>query len=293
MTSLQMRAVAVILRLTRKPGTATVERAHRRIAARKRPSAPPAALRRRHSVSSRQVEGFPCHTVAPKGRSAARGAVYIHGGAYINGMAPQHWTMVSRLADAGVRVDVPDYGLAPGHTYREAYPFLTTVYRRLLDEMDPATVTIAGDSAGAGLALGFAQTLEDHGLPQPRGLVLISPWLDLTLADPAVAAAEARDPWLTRIGLVEAGRAWADGDDPAAPRLSPMNGRLTGIAPTQVYVGTRDLLYPDVLRFQKRAAAEGLQVELTVRDGAVHVYPLIPVPEGRAASRVIVRDVAS
>jgi hypothetical protein len=29
------------------------------------------------------------------------------------------------MTDAGVRVEVPIYGLAPAHTYREAYPFVT------------------------------------------------------------------------------------------------------------------------------------------------------------------------
>ena len=32
---------------------------------------------------------------------------------------------------------------------------------------------------------------------------------------------------------------------------------------------------------------------MTVCDGAVHVYPLVPAPEGRAAAREIVRVVAT
>src|SRR3712207_7656426 len=51
-----------------------------------------------------------------------------------------------------------------------------------------STVTLAGDSAGGGLALGLAQTLRDQGLPQPRRLLLVSPWLDLTLGNPDLAA---------------------------------------------------------------------------------------------------------
>jgi len=251
---------------------------------------PPAALRRRHDVSTRHVEGFPCHTVRPRGRRADRAAIYLHGGAYISEIAPQHWALVSRMADAGVRVDVPLYGLAPRHTHREAYPFVTAVYRDLLDDVAASEVTVAGDSAGGGLALGLAQTLGAQGLPQPRRLLLISPWLDLTLGNPDLAAVD--DPWLAIPGLVEAGKAWAGGDDPTGARLSPLNGPLTGLAPMHVHVGTRELCLPDVLLLQERAAAEGVKLEVTVCEGAVHVYPLVPAPEGRAAARAIVDLVA-
>lgn len=292
MTSLQMRAVALVVRLTRKRGMATVAAARRRMAAPKGPSGPPARVRRRHAVSSRQVAGFECHTVAPRDRRPEHAAIYLHGGAYVNEIAPQHWALVSRLADAGVRVEVPSYGLAPQHTYRQAYPFLTAVYRQLLADVDPGAVTLAGDSAGGGLALGFAQALTAAGLPQPRRMILIAPWLDLTLSNPAAAEAERRDPWLSRIGLVEAGRVWAGGDDRADPRLSPLHGPLAGLAPMVVHIGTRDLLYPDVLRLRDRATAEGAQLRLEVCDGGVHVYPLVPAPEGRAAADAIVREVA-
>ncbi|MGY2127420.1 alpha/beta hydrolase fold domain-containing protein [Blastococcus sp. SYSU DS0617] len=292
MASLQMRAISVVLRLTRKPRTATVERARKRIAAPKGSAEPPAALRARHDVRTRRVQGFPCTTVAPRDGGSGRAVVYLHGGSYTGEIAKQHWALISELADAGVRVEVPLYGLAPQHTYREAYPFVTEVYRDLLAEVDASAVTVAGDSAGGGLALGFAQTLADAGLPQPRKLVLLSPWLDLTLSHPDLPALERRDPWLNIDGTVEAGKAWADGDDPTQPRLSPINGELSGLAPMDVYVGTRELCLADVLLLQERAAAAGADLRVTVCPGAVHVYPLVPAPEGRAAARDIVAEIS-
>jgi monoterpene epsilon-lactone hydrolase len=291
MASLQMRAVSAALRLTRKPRMATAERARKRMAAPKGPADPPAKLRKRHDVSSRQVGGFPCHTVAPRGRRAERAAVYLHGGAYISEISPQHWALISQLADAGVRVEVPSYGLAPQYTYRDAYPFLTAVYRQLLADVDASAVTLVGDSAGGGLALGFAQTLLGTDLPQPRRLVLISPWLDLTLSHPDLPAVELRDPWLSSVGLAEAARSWAGGDDPTDPRLSPGNGPLAGLAPVDVYVGTREICLPDVLQLQDRGATEDVKLQVTVCEGAVHVYPLVPAPEGRTAAREIVASI--
>jgi epsilon-lactone hydrolase len=291
--SLQMRVVAAFVRLAYKPRMATAERGRARVAAPKGPSAPPAKLARRHDVSTRRIDGFDCHTVAPRGGRAERAAIYLHGGAYIGEISPPHWALVSRMADAGVRVEVPSYGLAPQHTYRDAYPFVTAVYRDLVAEVGAGAVTVAGDSAGGGLALGLVRTLDGAGLPQPRRLILIAPWLDLTMSNPDIPRVEARDPWLSRAGLHEAAAAWAGGDDPTDPRLSPLNGPLPGLAPIDVYVGTRDICLPDSLLLRDRAAAEGAPLRLTVCEGAVHVYPLVPAPEGRAAAREIVREVAT
>jgi epsilon-lactone hydrolase len=113
------------------------------------------------------------------------------------------------------------------------------------------------------------------------------------MGNPDIPRVEVRDPWLSRAGLHEAASAWAGGDDPTDPRLSPLNGPLTGLAPIDVYVGTRDICLPDSLLLRDRALAEGAPLRLTVCEGAVHVYPLVPAPEGRAAAREIVREIAT
>ncbi|MFI8087191.1 alpha/beta hydrolase fold domain-containing protein [Streptomyces sp. NPDC086080] len=290
--SLAMHVVALYARLRMKPRSSSVSRAGRRLRAPKGSGQPPAALLKRHDVSARQIDGFVSWTVAPRGREASRAALYLHGGAYVSEIAKQHWTLIGALADAGVRVEVPLYGLAPQHTYREAYPLVTEVYRELLARTPASEVTFVGDSAGAGLAMGFAQTLRTSELPQPRRLVLIAPWLDLTLGNPEIPAAARRDPWLAPVGLVEVGRAWAGGDNPADPRLSPLNGPFAGLAPMEVYVGTRDLCLPDVRVLQRRALAEGTRISVIVCEGAVHVYPLTPTPEGRTAAARIVEEMA-
>jgi epsilon-lactone hydrolase len=289
MASWQMTAVGLVLRATRRRAYTSPERARRRIAAPKLETPPPKRLRARHHVSSRTVGGFPVWTVRPRTPSG-RAAVYVHGGAYISGIAPQHWALIGRLADAGVTVEVPLYGLAPQHTYREAYPFVHQVYAALAAEAPARGVALVGDSAGAGLALGLAQELVDSATP-PRRLVLLSPWLDLTLSHPDLDSVD--DPWLARIGLREAAAVWADGDDPTAPRLSPGNGRLEGLPPTTVLVGTRELCLPDATDFRSAATKAGVEVDLVVVEGALHVYPLLPAPEGAEGTRRVVAAVTA
>jgi acetyl esterase/lipase len=285
-----MTAVGLFLRATRKRAYATPERGRRRIAAPKVEAPPPKKLTTRHDVTSRTVSGFPVWTVRPW-TGSGRAAVYLHGGAYISGIAAQHWALIGRLADAGVRVEVPLYGLAPQHTYRDAYPFVHEVYRQLAAEEPPEGIALAGDSAGGGLALGVAQELIGDRLL--RRLVLLSPWLDLTLSHPQLEEVGRRDPWLSRPGLREAAVVWAGGDDPTSPRLSPGNGPFEGLPPTTVLVGTHELCLPDSTDFATAARKAGVEADLTVVDGALHVYPLLPVPEGAEGTRQVVAAVTA
>jgi acetyl esterase/lipase len=163
--SLAMHAVALYLRLTAKPGSSTAARARDRMRKPKGTGQPPAALRRRHDVSVRQVSGFTCWTIRPRGETAARGAAYLHGGAYTSEITKQHWTLIGALADNGVQVEVPLYDLAPQHTYREAYPLVIEVYRQLLERLPAAAVTLAGDSAGAAPSASSARTARPTSPP--------------------------------------------------------------------------------------------------------------------------------
>ena len=285
-----MHGIALVLRLTRRPVLADAGRFRARMERPKRETPPPRRLRRRHEVTERAVEGFPVWTVRPRGGTGST-AVYLHGGAYTAGIAPQHWTLIGRLADAGVRVEVPLYGLAPPHTHRDAYPFLRRLWAEVVAEEPAGDLVLAGDSAGGGLALGLARQLVADGDRGADRLVLLSPWLDLTLSNPRMPEYERRDPWLATAGLHEAARAWAGGDDPTAPRLSPMNGKLDGLPPTVLLVGTREIVLPDAEAFAAAAAAAGVEVDLLVADGAVHVYPLVPAPEGAEGIRAVVAAV--
>ena len=159
----------------------------------------------------------------------------------------------------------------------------------LAREVGDENTTVAGDSAGGGLALGLTQTLVDDAGP-PGRLALIAPWLDIALTDPGVDEIARRDPWLVPAGLREAGRAWRGDLSPDDPRVSPLRGRVDGLPPTTVYIGDRDIFLPDALHLVDDIRATGGRVELVEQPGAVHAYPLTPTPEGRDASRRIVEE---
>lgn len=292
MASIQMRVVAAYLRLVRQPRFRTEARARQRIHAEKTDPAPPPKLAERHEVRSRAVGSFRCYTVEPSGAAPSGVVVYLHGGSYISEIVKEHWAFVDQVVtDAGCRVEVPIYGLAPGHTHREAFGMLAALYAEATAGPGAGPVVLAGDSAGGGLALAFAQTLAAAGGPQPAGLLLLSPWLDVAMGNPEIAAVERRDPWLASAGLRCTGAAWAGGADPADPLVSPINGSMHGLPPIDLYVGTSDIFLPDCRRLRDLVAAAGGDLRLHEAEGAFHVYVLAPVPEGRRDRTRAIADI--
>jgi epsilon-lactone hydrolase len=281
MASWQTRAVRLYLRATRKKRYRTVE-AGRHSMANGLPAAPlPADLTDRSTVTAMGYGEVV--TVRPGSGTPAAGALlYLHGGAFVNGIQPQHWTLIAHLADTTDRVvHVARYPLAPAADVTDAHAFLGALHERYAPE---APLHVLGDSAGGTLALTFAQTHADDGTV--AGLTLIAPWLDLSMTNPAIDAIEPHDPWLTRAGMRPIAEHWVAGRDPEDPYVSPLYGDLSGLPPTLVLVGSRDICRPDCDRLVELAPSS-VDLELHVEDGSPHDYPLLPTPEGRRARQAI------
>jgi acetyl esterase/lipase len=56
-----------------------------------------------------------------------------------------------------------------------------------------------------------------------------------------------------------------------------------------IFSGTHDLFHPDIVTLADKAARAGVPVEMQVRNGLQHNYPLLPTPEGREARGIIAR----
>lgn len=281
-----MRAVATFLGLTRGRRFRTEDGGRALLERPKRSSEPPARVLRGLDVRREQVHGRPVHVLSPAGGPRTRGTVvYLHGGAYVSTIVRQHWALVAEVVrEVGCEVRVPLYGLAPDHHAPEAIALV----RAVLDGARGPTYLL-GDSAGGGLALATTQRVVEDGGTAPAGLTLVAPWLDLGLRNPEIPAIQPHDPWLSLPGLRPLAAAWADGLSYDDPRVSPLFGRLDGLPPIALHVGTRDITLADCRELRDRAPSGGLTVHEV--PGAVHVHPLLPVPEGRVARGLIVDEV--
>jgi epsilon-lactone hydrolase len=247
---------------------------------------PPRRLARSFEIRRSEAAGLPLFELRTPGTAPVRTVLYLHGGAFISGLDRFHWRYAARLArDLGVRVVLPDYPLTPTHTWKDTLPRLVDLFEQLAVE-SPQGVVLMGDSAGGGLAVGLAQLVARRSGPQPTHLVAFAPWVDLAGRTPGTEEAAATDPWLTLSKLRLYGTWWAAGDPPA-PEASPLSGDLSGLPPTLLLCGTRDLLLPQVRALTEGARAAGSTVTYVEEPGLIHVYPLLPIPEaGRAWGQV-------
>jgi monoterpene epsilon-lactone hydrolase len=243
--------------------------------------APPKSLGPR--VSAREHSGFDVYTLQPPESTTRLRVLYLHGGAYVADLTPQHWQAIDHLSrTAQAEFVVPRYPLAPEADWTTSRDGLISLATRMLAESH--TVAIMGDSAGGGLALALTQHLSAAGL-HPAGLVLLSPWVDLTVDEEHGRVTN--DPWLDPTVLRGYGRLWAAGDPPTAPWLSPINGSMVGLPHTLISAGTRDILYPGINALVARMREAKVEVELTEGKDLIHVYPLLPVPEAKPARAAI------
>jgi acetyl esterase/lipase len=254
-----------------------------------RPWIPPRFTRRWHDAVSRtrswrmpkdlvvttgELGGVAADRVERDGVDQGRAVLYLHGGAYNVGSPLTHRAIAAAISrTAGAPVWLPDYRRAPEYPYPAAVEDAVAAYRGLLaSELDPGQVAIAGESAGAGLAMAAVQRLREAGDPLPAGLVLLCGLFDLTRSGPTMKTNRRRDAGLHG-GWAKAGSERYRGDvDPRHPELSAIEADLEGLPPMHIQCGTDDILLSDSDRFAERARAAGVSVEYVRFPGMWHGF---------------------
>lgn len=208
--------------------------------------------------------------------------IYLHSGGFIQPISFYEWRFVDRLAkDLDASVYVPMYPLVPTATHEEAYTLLEKLYASM-DRNIP--LTIIGAGAGGSLAAGFCESLGSD--LQPDRLILISPWLDLTMSRDD-GHLEKIDPILSSYGIKRLGTMWAGSKSLYAYKVSPYFGDYTCLSDVTLLGGTNELLYPDIVRFYHKLKAAHVNARLITGNHLIHNYPLLPIPEAKEAFRQI------
>ncbi len=212
--------------------------------------------------------------------------IYIHGGSFITNVTPTQLHYVDNIAqDTNAKVYVPMYPLAPTYTYKDTYALLETLYTSLLEQ--GKSITIFGDSAGGGIALGFVEELNEKGIQVPDKLILMSPLLDITGTNEEAYENEAKDPLVTRYEVIMCGLAWAGDTDVFDYHVSPIYGDITNMPKTLVTMGSNEYLAKDIMKFYGIMRDNKQDIKLLYGDGLFHVFPFYPMPESDEANGII------
>ncbi|HEY2697637.1 MAG TPA: alpha/beta hydrolase [Pseudonocardiaceae bacterium] len=246
------------------------------------------------------LPGFRGEWARAEGVEQDGAVLYFHGGAFIACGLATHRHEVSKIsATSGLPVLSIAYRQLPKVPLAGSLLDCLAAYRHLLDSgLDPSRIVFAGDSAGGHLAFATALSATAEGLPQPAGIVALSPWLDFDATAKIAHRNAARDayapvsrlPFLTTLCLASKGEL-----DPLA---SPVNRDLSGLPPVLILAAEDEMLRCDAELMAQRLADHGVPCTLQIWAGQVHAFPVLGdlLPESRAAIHEIgtfIRDVTA
>ena len=236
-------------------------------------------------VQEYRVGGMQVFEVAAKDASKPI-VLYIHGGAYLNNFSSRHWIAMAEWAETtGCGIVTPNYPLLYRYTVKDAFPLMLQLYRQLQERFSAKRIIVMGDSAGGGFSLALAQELmKSDSLDLPSQLILISPWVDVVGGDDVL---QKYDTFLNLEVLRLIGADWAGDIDAHDPMVSPFYGEMKGLPPTDLFTGTWETFYTDIVNTYNKMKSSGVDVRLHVKEKMGHVYPLWPCPEGKEARKMI------
>jgi epsilon-lactone hydrolase len=215
------------------------------------------------------IGGIRCLRFAPA--QAPWGTVlHIHGGAFRIGcpetVAPFAAALAARCA---VTVICPTYRLAPEYPFPAGLRDCLTVLVAL-SKYAQSPLCLSGDSAGGGLAATLAAMAAGLNISL-AGLVLLSPWLDLTVSSASYSANADTDPLFSADAAREAAGLYLQGIDADEPLASPLLGAVKAFPPSFITVGAGEVLLDDAEHLHARLCSAGIASRLEVVADMEHV----------------------
>ena len=210
---------------------------------------------------------------------------YIHGGYYFHHATKSHLTMLRNiLKQTNAMVVFPVYPLVPFHTVDDNFDVMKELFEKTQEENKNAKIILSGDSAGGGYALALAESLKK----QPDELILLSPWVDATMSNKEMWDYDKVDPMLSIEKARYIGKNWAGKNGPEDYRVSPLFGNMKNLKNVTIFVGTREVFYPDnILLHKKLEELKSPNLRLIVGEKQNHVYPAYPTREAKKAQKQI------
>ena len=216
--------------------------------------------------------------------------IYLHGGAYIGGITRRHLNVIYKfLNDTRMKIVLPDYPLAPKYTFDNVFDFLEKLCEEYKNEKN---IIFMGDSAGGALALALSQKLGIENKKQPKKIILISPWLDITLKNEKIPEIEKMDKVLNTTVLKFAADKYCGEVDQENYLVSPINGPIDKINNIVIFTGTADILNPDAhILKEKFEQVENIKFKFFEKENAVHNWIFEDLENSREDYEKIVEEI--
>jgi len=232
------------------------------------------------------IKHIPCEWVIHKSaRNSEHVMLYFHGGAYVLGGVKTHYDLAAKLSESTrSKVLLVDYRLAPEDPFPAALNDAMDCYRFLLDQkFDAKNIMLAGDSAGGNLTLATLLKVRDEKLPMPAAGICFSPWADLTHSGNSIKTNQHSDTMINMQVIPQVADMYAKGNSLTNPLVSPLFADYQGMPPLFINASSSEVLFDDATRLAKKAQAQGVTVQLSIKADMPHAYPGMcrALPEAR------------
>lgn len=206
--------------------------------------------------------------------------LYIHGGSFIEEAISFQIKFAMEIArNTNSTLIFPVYPLAPKSNYKIMYNLMDKLYRNLL--MYSKEINFLGDSAGGGFVLSFAMYLRENNKKLPKNVIMLSPWLDISMCNPELYKYEKTDHMCGVDGTRYEGKLWAAGLNTRNYLVSPMFGDYHNLSKLTIIVGKNEILNSDCHILDEKLDKLKIEHNFIEYEGQGHVFGAYPTKEGK------------
>lgn len=228
--------------------------------------------------------GLKMRVIAPPSGKSEAAILWMCGGGHVAGK-PEHLDGIASLAakELGVTVFAPKYRLAPKHPFPADLDDAHNAWSWLVENAQARgfnrdKLTIAGHSAGGGIATALVQKIKDNGGQQPLAQLLFYPMLDDRVSADRSLDTVNHFIWNNKANYVAWG-AYLKPHKPGADTLPnyAAPGRrsdLSGLPPTWIGQCGLDLFLGEYRDYAERLQSVGVTCETHFVEGVPHAFEL-------------------
>ena len=250
----------------------------------------PFFIKRDFNVAETTKKGRQTWTISPKNKNSETIILFVHGGAYVYSLLIFHWIFIAKLIkETNATIVVPDYPLVPFENCEDVFSFIETDYDKLLKNHPSKDIILMGDSAGGGFCLSFAQYLTQQNKKQAEQLILLAPWLDVSMENPEIQSMLEIDKMLEFEGLQLAGKLYANPLDVQHYQVSPIYGEFDNLPKISIFIGGHDMLLKDCEKLRRRLKEKNIEYNYYDYPKMFHEWVMFtPLKESKFALKQIV-----
>ena len=212
--------------------------------------------------------------------------LYIHGGSYVEQANYFQIKFAMKLAKKNnLTLIFPVYPLAPVGDYKLMYKLMDKLYKKIINKSND--ILFLGDSAGGGFILSYAMYLRDTSSVQPKHIIMLSPWIDISMTNTDIYNDAKYDNMCGVDGTRYEGELWANGLNTKDPLVSPIYGNLNSLGQMTIIVGGREILTSECLRLHKLLNDQKIEHNFIMYTGQGHIFPMYPIRE----SKMVLKDI--